>query len=236
MAKEQLLSIQYIKQAENILQQLLWDGNISSVIYLSKYYPLNSELEQFYFLSHIFVGVAPFLMLIKAQLICCFHLPGHYIFLLSHHICYLKTGVKHCTVGNGQKVVLKDMLCVCVCTCSCMCIQYHFRESYRCAQKVSQGTQQRCHSSFVFGFREEDVWYKGRYSACRLTGLTFDLKASHLPEEDGAEQEDGIEKQQTQTQPAVQPPVVQMNTRHRQKHRCQQQDDRIYKSFIIYGN
>ena len=45
-------------------------------------------------------------------------------------------------------------------------------------------------------------------------GGTFDLKASHLPEEDGAEQEDGIEKQQTQTQPAIQLPVVQMNAHH----------------------
>lgn len=44
--------------------------------------------------------------------------------------------------------------------------------------------------------------------------MTFDLKASQLPKEDGAEQEDGIEKHQTQTQPAVQPPVVQMNTCH----------------------
>lgn len=50
--------------------------------------------------------------------------------------------------------------------------------------------------------------------ACCLIGSTFDLKASHLPEEDGAEQEDGIEKQQTQAQPAIQPPVVQMNTHH----------------------
>lgn len=30
-----------------------------------------------------------------------------------------------------------------------------------------------------------------------LAGLTFDLKVSHLPKEDGAEQEDGIEKHQT---------------------------------------
>lgn len=52
------------------------------------------------------------------------------------------------------------------------------------------------------------------YSACCLTGLIFDLKASHLPKKDGAEQEDGIEEQQTQTQPTIQSPVVQMNTHH----------------------
>lgn len=37
---------------------------------------------------------------------------------------------------------------------------------------------------------------------------------SHLPEEDGAEQEDGVETQQTQTQSTIQPPAVQMNTGH----------------------
>lgn len=45
-------------------------------------------------------------------------------------------------------------------------------------------------------------------------GLTSDPKASHLPEEDGAEQEDGVEKHQTQTQSTIQPPAVQMNTGH----------------------
>lgn len=41
-------------------------------------------------------------------------------------------------------------------------------------------------------------------------GLTF----SHLAEEDGAEQEDGVEEKQAQTQPAVQLPAVQVDTRH----------------------
>ena len=47
-----------------------------------------------------------------------------------------------------------------------------------------------------------------------LTGSTSDLKASHLPEEDGEEQEDGVEEHETQTQAAVQPPVVQVNAHH----------------------
>lgn len=40
------------------------------------------------------------------------------------------------------------------------------------------------------------------------------MSASHLPKEDGAEQEDGIEEYQPQAQPAVQLPVVQMDTHH----------------------
>ena len=44
--------------------------------------------------------------------------------------------------------------------------------------------------------------------------MTYDLKTSHLAKQDGAKQEDGIEKQQAQAQPPVQPPVVQMDTRH----------------------
>lgn len=34
------------------------------------------------------------------------------------------------------------------------------------------------------------------------------VKVSHLAEEDGAEQEDGVEEQQTQTQPPIQLPAV----------------------------
>ena len=47
-----------------------------------------------------------------------------------------------------------------------------------------------------------------------MRGSTFDPQASHLAEEDGAEQEDGVEEQQTQAQPAVQPPVVQVDAHH----------------------
>lgn len=49
---------------------------------------------------------------------------------------------------------------------------------------------------------------------CGLAGLAGggrDARVSqvlHLSEKDGAEKEDGIEEQQTQTQPAVQPPMV----------------------------
>lgn len=53
-------------------------------------------------------------------------------------------------------------------------------------------------------------FYRVRYSACCLTGRW----ASHLPEEDGAEQEDGIEEEQAETQPAIQLPVVQVNAHH----------------------
>lgn len=44
----------------------------------------------------------------------------------------------------------------------------------------------------------------------RLASLRF----SHLAEEDGAEQEDGVEEKQAQTQPAIQLPAVQVDTRH----------------------
>ena len=44
--------------------------------------------------------------------------------------------------------------------------------------------------------------------------MTYDLKTSHLAKQDGAKQEDGIEKQQAQAQPPVQPPVVQVDTEH----------------------
>lgn len=117
----------------------------------------------------------------------------------------------------------------------CRCIVYSITLA---SPTEVHGNSNKEHDNAVtlFGFRKEDVWWKGRYSSCCLTGLTFDLKASHLPEEDGAEQEDGIEKQQAQTQPSIQPPAVQMNTHHRQEHRCQQQDDRIHQSFIIYGD
>lgn len=40
------------------------------------------------------------------------------------------------------------------------------------------------------------------------------LRVSHLAEEDGAEQEDGVEEKQAQTQPAIQLPVVQVHARH----------------------
>lgn len=79
-----------------------------------------------------------------------------------------------------------------------------------------------------FGFMSGNLWKKGGYSAGCVTRLNSDIKASHVPKEDGAEQEDGIEEQQTKTQTAIQPPVVQMDTCHRQKHRCQQQDDRVH--------
>lgn len=60
-----------------------------------------------------------------------------------------------------------------------------------------------------FGFRK-----RGRLGnrASRLTGLK--LLTSHLPKEDGAEQEDGVEEQEAQAQPAIQPPVVEVNTQH----------------------
>ena len=77
------------------------------------------------------------------------------------------------------------------------------------------------------------MWYIGMYSVCCLTGLTFDLKASHLPEEDGAEQEDGIEEQQTQTQPTIQPPAVQMNTYHlKTRHGSEEQSKRCLKNIF----
>lgn len=66
--------------------------------------------------------------------------------------------------------------------------------------------------------------------------MAFDLYASHLPKEDRAEQEDGIEKHETQTQPTVQSPVVQMNTQHLQadaEHADMLIRDRIAKGPFI---
>lgn len=51
-----------------------------------------------------------------------------------------QTAFKHCTVRKGEK----ETVCVCVIAC----VQHHPSESYRGAQKLSQGTQQRCHSFF----------------------------------------------------------------------------------------
>lgn len=48
-------------------------------------------------------------------------------------------------------------------------------------------------------------------SQCRLT--------SHVPKEDGAEQEDGVEEQQAQAETPIQPPAVQMNARHLREQR-----------------
>lgn len=48
--------------------------------------------------------------------------------------------------------------------------------------------------------------------APRLTGPK--LLTSHLPKEDGAEQEDGVQEQEAQAQPAIQPPAVEVNTQH----------------------
>lgn len=84
-----------------------------------------------------------------------------------------------------------------------------------------------------FGLRE-NLWKNSWYSAGCVTRLNFDPEASHMPKEDGAEQEDGVEEQQAETQTAIQPPVVQMDTRHRQKHRGQQQDNRIHQTFVVY--
>lgn len=62
----------------------------------------------------------------------------------------------------------------------------------------------------LFWLQEKSTF--GGKRASRLTGLK--LLTSHLPKEDGAEQEDGVQEQEAQAQPAIQPPVVQVNTQH----------------------
>lgn len=162
----------------------------------------NNENENIYFsTSYIFADVTSCLIMLLKASIC-----HAIIFSDKSPSLILKrlTALKHYYCPKRRKLCYLQKTSVCICVV--VLVQYHASESYRAAQKLSRGTRH--------GFRKEDARQKGRYSACCLIGSTFDLKASHLPEEDGAEQEDGIEKQQTQAQPAIQPPVVQMNTHH----------------------
>lgn len=63
--------------------------------------------------------------------------------------------------------------------------------------------------SLCFGFRKSGPLGK---RSSRLTG--FKLLTSHLPKEDGAEQEDGVQEQEAEAQPTIQSPVVQVHTQY----------------------